>query len=321
MSGAPMSNGNPENILVIKLSALGDFILALGAMEAIRKKHPQAKITLLTTRPFVDMAQRSGYFNDIIVDSRPRAWNVKGWVYLFKMLNRVQYSRVYDLQLNDRTGVYFRLMLKKPEWSGVNKGASLFYANPDWRQMHAFARHKAMLAELGIEVNHPDLSWMKTDTEFFGLKKPYVLLLPGCAPTHPEKRWPAVKYGALALKLIRDGFEVAVLGTTAEQDAIDRVAKAAPGVKNLCGKTSLYDIATLAWDAAGAVGNDTGPMHLITLSGCPSVSLFSGSTHPELSAPVGPAVTVIQSEPIDDISVDDVMKNFHPRPQSGGRAA
>lgn len=302
-----------QRILVIKLSALGDFILALGAMAAVRGAHPQAHITLLTTRPFVDIAQRSGYFNEIIVDSRPKMFNVAGWLYLFKMLNRGNFTRVYDLQLNDRSAVYYRLMLKKPEWSGVIKGASHFYANPDWRQMHAFQRHKAMLAELGMEVSIPDLSWMKSDIEFFGLKKPYVLLVPGSAPTWPEKRWPAIRYGALGFKLIKEGYDVAVLGTSAEAEVIERVLKSGPGIIDLSGRTSLYDIATLARSAAGAVGNDTGPTHLIAMSGCPTVALFSGASHPELSAPVGGSVTIIQSDNIDDISLDDVKKNLKTR--------
>ncbi|MDI1228872.1 MAG: glycosyltransferase family 9 protein [bacterium] len=303
----------PQRILVIKLSALGDFILAMGSMAAIRRTHKDAHITLLTTRPFVDIAQRSGYFNEIIVDSRPRIFNVAGWLYLFRMLNRGNYDRVYDLQLNDRSAVYYRLMLKKPEWSGVIRGTSHFYANPEWRQMHAFERHKTMLAELGMEVSIPDLSWMKSDVEFFGLKKPYVLLVPGSAPSWPEKRWPAIRYGALGFKLIKEGYDVAVLGTSAEEEVIERVLKSGPGIIDLSGKTSLYDIATLARGAAGAVGNDTGPTHLIAMSGCPTVALFSGASHPELSAPVGNSVTIIQSDNIDDISLDDVKKNLKPR--------
>ncbi|HYD18656.1 MAG TPA: glycosyltransferase family 9 protein [Patescibacteria group bacterium] len=302
-----------QRILVIKLSALGDFIVALGSMAAIRRAHPGAHITLLTTRLFVDLAQRSGYFNEIIVDSRPKIYNVAGWLYLFKMLNRAPFDRVYDLQLNDRSAVYYRMMLKKPEWSGVVKGASHFYTNPEWRQMHAFQRHKAMLAELGMEVTIPDLSWMTSDISLFAPPKPYVLLIPGSAPRWPQKRWPALRYGALAMRLMREGYNVAVLGTAAEQEVIERVLKSAPGVIDLSGRTSLYDIATLARGAAGAVGNDTGPSHLVAMAGCPLVTLFSGVSHPELSSPVGDAVTIIQSDNLADISVDDVMKNFHPR--------
>ena len=52
-----------HRILVIKLGALGDFVLALGPCAAIRRHHQNAHITLLTTTPFVDLASASGYFN------------------------------------------------------------------------------------------------------------------------------------------------------------------------------------------------------------------------------------------------------------------
>jgi ADP-heptose:LPS heptosyltransferase len=310
-----MSEKRPEKILVIKLSALGDVILALGPMAAIRKAHPDAHITLLTMKPFVDIAQRSRYFDAIETESRAPFWNLAEGLRIFRFLNRGQFTRVYDLQMNDRTSLYYRLFLRKPEWSGILKGASHSYDDLGARALHAFERHKAVLARAGVAVEAPDLSWMTSDVSLFGLKSPYVLLVPGSAPAHPHKRWPALNYGALALRLMRDGYDVAVLGTASERDVIDRVVKSCPGCRDLSGKTSLYDIATLARGAAAAVGNDTGPMHLIGLVGCPAVSLFSGATDPARSAPVGRAVTVIQSDPIDGISVDDVIKNFHPRTQ------
>jgi ADP-heptose:LPS heptosyltransferase len=303
----------PEKILVIKLSSLGDIVIALGAMAAIRKHHPDAHITLLTMKPFVDIAQRSRYFDAIETDSRAPFWNIAEWLRIFRFLNNGHFTRVYDLQNGDRTRLYYHMFLKKPEWSGVVKGASHYYDNPDWKKMHAFERHKTMLGRFGITVEVPDLSWMSSDISLFGLKKPYVLLIPGSAPQHPHKRWPAMKYGALALKLMRDGYDVAVLGTASEREVIDRIAKSAPGIHDLSGKTSLYDIATLARGASGAIGNDTGPTHLVAMAGSPTIALFSGATDPERSAPVGHGVTVIQSEPIDDITVDDVMKNFKPR--------
>jgi ADP-heptose:LPS heptosyltransferase len=302
-----------KKILVIKLSALGDFILALGPMEAIRKHHPDAHITLLTTRPFVDMAQRSRYFDAVETDARPPFYDLPAWVKLFRFFNGGSFGRVYDLQMNDRTKAYYSLFLKKPVWSGALKGGALSCDKPALMKLHAFERHKMVLAKAGIMVTIPDLSWMEVDVTLLGLKKPYVLLIPGSAPTWPEKRWPALKYGALGLKLIRLGYDVAVLGTASEQEVINRVVKSCPGIHDLSGKTSFYDIATLARGAAGAVGNDTGPTHLVAMSGCPTISLFSHASRPELSAPVGDAVTVIQSDRLDDVSVDDVMKNFHPR--------
>ncbi len=296
-------------ILVIKLGALGDFILALGAMEAIRRHHQDAHITLLTTRPFLDIAGRSGYFNDIIVDVRPKLYELRRWYFLFRHLNQGNYARVYDLQMNARTKNYYRLFQKKPEWSGVIEGSPLFYPNPDWRQLHAFKRHQEILKVAGIDAQLPDLAWMKSDVSLFKLEKPYVLLIPGSAPTRPEKRWPAVRYGGLGLRLMKAGYHVAVLGTSAEAAVIARVMKSCPGIVDLSGQTSLYDIATLARAATATIGNDTGPTHLTAAAGCPTVALFcTAASNPALSAPVGKSVRIIQADALEDIAVDVVYK-------------
>ena len=61
-----------QRILIIKHSALGDFIFSLGTMQEIKNRYPDAHFTLLTTKPFVKIAQQTGVFNEIIVDSRER---------------------------------------------------------------------------------------------------------------------------------------------------------------------------------------------------------------------------------------------------------
>lgn len=299
-----------ERILVIKLSALGDFMLALGPMAAIRQKYPEAHITLLTTRPFLDLAQRCGYFNEIIVDSRPKFYDVSGWLTLFRHLNRAGYARVFDLQMNDRSRVYIRLLIERPAEVVPAAGS-----NKPQAPQHAFDRFREIFDAMGIRIAPPDIGWMTSDIGLFNIKKPYVLLVPGSSPQWPEKRWPAIKYGALGMKLQRLGYEVALIGTPAEHEVVARVVKSCPGIHDLSGRTSLYDIATLARGAAGAVGNDTGPTHIIALAGCPVVALFSGVSQPELSAPLGADVKVIQSENVGDISLDDVMQNFTPREQ------
>jgi ADP-heptose:LPS heptosyltransferase len=220
------------------------------------------------------------------------------------------FSRVYDLQLNNRTSIYYRLFLKKPEWSGVVKGASHRHGKCDWKQMHAFERHRAMLKELDIEVEFPDLSWITSDRAFPELKKPYFLLVPGCAPTRPEKRWPGQKYGELGLHLTRLGYDVAVIGTAAERNAVDCIVNTCPAVHDLAGKTSLYDVAALARGAAGAVGNDTGPLHLIAMAGCSTTALFFSASNPDLCRPIGRAVTVARSDSPNDLSVDEVLKTL-----------
>jgi ADP-heptose:LPS heptosyltransferase len=75
-------------ILVIKLGALGDFVLALAAMKHIRNAHPKAKITLLTTPPYAALAKASGYFNRVETDGRP-----EGWQDTLAMISRLKQAR------------------------------------------------------------------------------------------------------------------------------------------------------------------------------------------------------------------------------------
>ena len=70
------SMSNVERILVIKLSALGDFVQAFGPFSAIRSAHSEAHITLLTTDPYRELAMRSPWFDDVWTDTRPKAWQV-----------------------------------------------------------------------------------------------------------------------------------------------------------------------------------------------------------------------------------------------------
>lgn len=310
-----MINGlKTEKILVIKLSALGDFILALGAMEAIRRHHVAAHITLLTTRPFLDIAQRSGYFDSIILDTRPAFYALGEWYSLFKKLNAGHFTHVYNLQLNRRTAWYSRLFLHKPEWPGSLPGSALSCSNPDWRNMHAFTRHREFMKLAGIDVQLPDLSWMNADISPFGIKKPFVLLVPGSAPRHPEKRWPVKHFSALALRLARDGYQSVILGTETESDVTERLAKSCPGALDLTGKTSLYEIAAMAREATAAIGNDTGPMHLIAQAGCPVVVLFNArASSAALSAPVGKSVRVIETDDLNELSPNEVYKEFNPQ--------
>ena len=95
-----------RKVLVIKLSAVGDFVLALPAFERIREAHPEAKITLLTTPPFEALARSSPFFNTVEIAGRPE--NPAGWLALVARLRAANYDRVYDLQNSGRTNLYAR---------------------------------------------------------------------------------------------------------------------------------------------------------------------------------------------------------------------
>jgi ADP-heptose:LPS heptosyltransferase len=301
----------PEKILIIKLGALGDFIQALGPMAAIRAHHPDAHITILTTKPYETIARACGYVDDVLLDTRPKWHDVKGWMLLRKNLNVHHFTRVYDLQNNDRTEFYLRLFSPKPVWIGAGKGATIRNTSPARIQGKAFDGHVQTLALAGISNIKPDaLGWAQGRNTFDGLSSPYVLIVPGSAPSHPEKRWPATYYTALCKKLLGGGVLPVLIGTKAEEETLAEIQGLANGVLNLCGQTQLFDLPSLARSAAGAIGNDTGPMHLIAPTGCKTIVLFSKNSNPKRHAPLGQNVVTLQRNDLNDLAVEEVWSAY-----------
>lgn len=299
-----------ERILIIKLGALGDFVQAFGPMAAIRKHHAGAHIVLLTSQPFVAFARASHLFHDIWVDEeRPKAWQIGRVMRLRKKLKSGNFDRVYDLQTSDRSNFYFHILGpgKRPEWSGIAWGCSHPHDNPDRDRLHTLERQRDQLARAGLgDVAPPDLSWAMSDVSRFGIEKPFALLVPGGAPHRPAKRWPVERYVELANHFMTRGVTPVLLGARAEQGVLKLIALDAPGSVNLCAKTDFLDIATLAQGACAAVGNDTGPMHLIAAAGCASVVLYSHDSDPGLCAQRGPRVEILRRASLADLTEAEV---------------
>jgi len=152
------------------------------------------------------------------------------------------------------------------------------------------------------------LSWAKGDVGAFQLKGPYVLLVPGSTPGRPEKRWPAERYGALARYFFDEGYLPVVLGTAGEAGLGSKIRSVCPAAQDLTGRTNLQDIALLARHASAAIGNDTGPMHMIAPAGCPTYVLFSRHSDPERHAPFGKNVTTLQKNDLAFLAVEDVIE-------------
>jgi len=295
-----------ERILVVKLGALGDVVLAAGPFAAIRRHHPHAHIVLLTGAAYADFLRPSGWFDEIWTDERPPLWCVNRWLALRRRLRSGGFDRVYDLQTSDRSGWYFRLMGPgpRPEWSGIVRGCSHPHANARRDFMHTVERQAEQLALAGIDDVPPaDFAWVAADVARFVLPGRYALLVPGGAAHRPAKRWPAAGYAALARHLAAKGVTAVVLGARDEARLAAAIRADCPDARDLTGQTTLADIAVLARGAAAAVGNDTGPMHLIAAAGCPSVVLFSAASDPALTAPRGPAVRVLRRDRLADLPV------------------
>jgi ADP-heptose:LPS heptosyltransferase len=297
----------PETaILIIKLGALGNVILSLNAFSAIRAHHPDARISLLTTAPYADWLSQAPWFDEVLVDPRPRWWNLPAVHRLRRMLTSRGFARVYDLQTSSRSSWYFRLFPRgaKPEWSGIAAGCSLPDSDPNRDRMHDNDRQTGQLRQAGIaDVPPADLSWCRGDIGRFGLPGNLVVLVPGSAPHRTGKRWPASHYQALAEALRAEGLTPVVVGSADETP----LAREIPAAVDLTGQTSFGDLAELGRTARFAVGNDTGPMHLLATAGCPAVVLFSHDSDPALCAPRGPDVRILRRPNLATLDVETVL--------------
>ena len=299
-----------ERILVIKHGALGDFILATGPFRAIRAHHLGARITLLTTPPFEGLGRECGFFDDVWVDSRPGPLQFGAWLELRRRLNGASFGRIYDLQTSGRTVWYYRLLASpRPDWSGHVPGCSHPHDNPDRDRMHTLERQAEQLRVASIDyIPPPDIAWLDAPVSGFELPAAFALLVPGGSRGRPSKRWPAAGYAALAQRLVALGVTPVLIGTTGESEVTARTADRCDEVIDLTDRTSLAEVAALCRLARISVGNDTGPMHISALTGCRTIVLFSHDSVPALCAPRGPGVVVIRRERLEDLAVDDVLR-------------
>ena len=167
-------------------------------------------------------------------------------------------------------------------WSGIAAGCSLPHANPARDSLHTVDRQREQLASAGIaDVPASSLDWVVADLARFKLPDPYVLLVPGGSAGRPAKRWPVAKFAALATELLAHGAVPVLVGGPDEKGLGETIRAVAPRARDLIGQTSFAEVAAMARGAGAAIGNDTGPMHLIAATGCPSVVLFSSGIRPQ----------------------------------------
>lgn len=296
-----------KKILVIKLGSLGDWIQMTGAYAAIRHCWPEAHITLQTGKSFMNMAKQSHYFDDYIEDNR--TWNPLDYLRIARTITAGGFDLIVDLQMQKRTKKRYYTLARLWTKTGF---CWAYPKNGQLLQRHVFAKPRLLWGKdeeenIDFPLEQANLSFCKANPEVLAaLPARYVLMIPGCSPTHPYKRWPADSYRALALRLAEQDIPCVVLGTSAEKNEIDLICRDNPKAVNFCNKSALLDIPQIAEKSLAVVGNDTGPQHMAELVDVPVVTLFCAIT--QKSAVCRPNVVNIWEQNIADISVDSVFQ-------------
>ncbi|MDR3449333.1 MAG: glycosyltransferase family 9 protein [Alphaproteobacteria bacterium] len=301
----------PERILVIRTGALGDLVFCFQSFHEIRQAHPGAEIALLTRKGFAGFAGLMPWFDRVIIDTHPKAMQILEWWRLTGEINQFAPTRIYDLQGKTRQTVLYALLDGPwgPEWSGAAPGCKFPRVWPPTPDTHFTDFLAAQLRAAGVPAAGPaNLDWLNAPVTKFVLPPYYTVIVPGCSPSAPYKRWPAAKFADLARRIRAQGRECVAVGTRADQEAIDVLKAEAPALIDLCGKDTLPELAGIFRGAQAVVGGDTGPVHLAAAVGAPTLALFSGRSKPIWAKPPGAKVLVRQSDTLDNLSVDEVVK-------------
>lgn len=307
-----------NRVLVIQLGGIAEFVQSLAAAKRIRDAHVGARITLLTTETTKDLAEKCPYFDTVEADGKPK--EPQAITALIRRIRAAKYDVVYDLEGSNRTNNYFQGMRPwPPKWSGPIAGASYAYLDADRAHLHPFDRMEAQLYKAGLGVEGAplmaDLSWLRSvlrdpprlQPDFFGIRGPYVLLMPRGSDAENNRRWPEDKYIDLARRIARHGVTPVVFGGTDERPIGAAIAKAEPRAKNLVTRSDLFQAIGMAERCSFAVGDDVELMHIAAAAGAPCLVFLSSLNNPERAAPRGRGgVVALTAAVIADLPVEQV---------------
>lgn len=307
------------NILIVKLSAIGDVIHTLPAANAIRKHYPKAHITWLVEEAAYPLVANHPALDRVLLSER-KHWirnsafgEIAGFI---RQLRDTRYDLVLDFQSLLKSGVLTALARGKRK-IGFDKGmehaecSHIFFNErvpPVSMELHAMLRYMRLLAPLGIDSDHIEYrlpiqdrdrlraeSLLAEDTFHFPLSTSHLIAINPVAKWE-TKLWQNEKFAHLADSLTdKHQANIFFTGSPEDRQTVDDIQSQMKHASlNLAGRTNLTELAALYEKADVLISTDTGPMHLGAAVGIPVVALF-GPTAPWRTGPFGSGHRIIRS--------------------------
>jgi lipopolysaccharide heptosyltransferase I len=326
-----MAEGCCKNILIIKPSSMGDIVLALPALSALRRNFSDAKISWLVRDDFAGLLKGHPHLDEIILFERQffgKAWvNPRAFTALVSFilrLRRSEFDLVIDLQGLFRTALLGWLTGCKKRFGMANarEFAPVFYTDKipqDRSCIHLVDYYLNIVKAAGaydISVQSFDAAQDGEPVEPFILPQSsaadnsiadllnsssinptnYAVFIPGSA--HKDKRWPVECFAELAGRIsLQFGLSIVAVGTAGEKDIVEQIRKlAGVPITNFAGATDIGELTALLRGTRLVVSNDTGPGHIAAALGVPLVMIFGRSNSARV-APYGRKYCVAAIEP------------------------
>lgn len=284
------------NVLIVRLGALGDVVHAVPAVAALRRAFPAARLDWLVDARHRSIVDLVTVLDRTIALESPA---LKGWTRAVGQLRAARYDLAIDLQGLMKSAVLARAsgaarVVGFSIWHLREKTARPFYSDVRPAEGgHVITKNLRLLEAVGVhdaEIRFPlrDVPSAALDAlrAQIGADGRFALINPGAA--WPNKRWPPDRFGEIA-SFLRDvyGMTAVVLWGPGEELLAHGVIAASGGRALLAPPTTVTDLVALARAATLVVSGDTGPLHIATAVGTPTVSIF-GPTDPERNGPYTP---------------------------------
>jgi len=336
-----------KRVVVRGTNWVGDSVMTVPALRAVRRVLPHAHITLVIRPGTKGIFSEAGFIDDVLVYDRKGVMSVFGQVREWKRRQfdlAVLFQNAFEAALIAfLAGVPVRL-----GYATESRQALLTHPLPlpDWRSSKhevfyylylVTALEQMLFGRSDICESEPDASIEISESrkaEAAELLRAYgvnetesvVAICPGSINSR-AKRWPAERFAALADQLIESRRKVLLIGSKDELDVSEEVMQR---MRNrpvvLTGKTSLDQITAVLDRADLIVTNDTGPAHIAAALGRPTLVIF-GPTNPLTTRPFAPDAEILRQPPecapcmlrdcpIDHrcmtaITVDEVFERSH----------
>lgn len=302
-------------VLVYAPSWIGDAVMSLGAVRALRASYPDARLAVLT-RPWVQ--ELYGACEDVddtvLYDPRGADRGLEGFLRAARRVRHEKFDAGVVLPNAFRAAALVRAAGIPERWGYATESRGLLLTKRVPPAPRPFGRHQSyfyldLLRGLGLEAGEPDTSLTATPEMRDGARElleregwqggALVGVHPG-ATNSRAKVWKASRYAEVATKLAEaHDAQVVVLGGTTEGELAAEVERGLPPdvALQLQGKTSLADLMGVLAELSVFLTNDSGPMHLAAALGVRTVAVF-GPTDPRETGPVGARARVVR-EPVE----------------------
>lgn len=292
-----------KNILIIKMSSLGDILHTLPFAAALRKRYPQAKISWLVhpqfagfvpDKPVIDEVL---YFDKVKFNKLGLSDKIKYFLTMRDMLHSKRFDLVIDMQGLFKSAVLAAISgcSNRIGYCEMREGSSLISKAicGSHSKDHVIERYLDVARYLGADVQEVEFPMPDLTEESRSIREKlaaqnvtgdYVVFVPGAR--WQTKEWPVEYYARLAAMITADGTAVVLAGGPDDMDKGRRIKELCPAAADLTGQTSLRELAALIKGCAVYISADTGPLHFAAALKKPLIAMY-GPTKADRTGPYG----------------------------------